>query len=258
MKTCNSNLVDTHAHLDFEHFDDDRENVIKTCKEKLKAVINSGAGYEGNKRTLKLSKEYNDFIFSCLGLHPTHDQEDVNKVYKQIEDEEDKILGVGEIGLDYYHHKEKEKRGEQEERFREMLELAERIEKPVVIHSRDAEKKALQVLSEFDPKTVVMHCFNGGLSRAKEAIERGYFISISTQVLYSNRVKLLARQLPLKNLLLETDSPFLGKGKRNVPWRIEKSLKIISELREEDEDELEAQFYENTLKAFPDLRGRIE
>lgn len=250
-------LIDAHAHLDFEQFDEDREQVIANCKQELTGVIVSGSNADHNQATLDLTKRHPNFLFPCLGLHPIHEQQDLSTIQSQIKQNKQTLVAVGEIGLDYHHAREEETRQAQEKNFKRMLELAGELGKPVVIHARDAEKRALELLDSYEAPQVMLHCFNGRLELAEEGVDRGYFIGITTQVLYSSRVKQLARELPAESLLLETDSPFLAEGQRNVPNNIKKSLKTIVELKRGKEsldgERLAEIIFDNTLTMFPDL-----
>ncbi len=253
---CMQKLVDVHCHLDFEQFDPDREKIIEECKEKLRAVVNSGTSLKGNKRTMKLAEENKNFIFPALGLHPTYleqmNRSDIEEVKKFILENKDKIVAVGEIGIDYFHFKDKEVREKHKEIFKEFLDLAEKINKPVVIHSRDADKHALRILENYNLKAI-MHCFNGNLQLMEKAQNLGFYISVSTQVLYSKRVKEIVQNVDLNKILLETDSPFLGGSERNYPWNIYNSLNKISEIREIDPEKLSKIVEKNTLKIFPQI-----
>ncbi|PSH02346.1 MAG: hypothetical protein BRC26_01030, partial [Nanohaloarchaea archaeon QH_8_44_6] len=131
--------IDAHCHLDFESFDEDREEVIEYCKKSLKFAVNAGSNIEHNKSALELQKKHPDFIVANLGLHPTYTDD-----FNQVEDIKQQIrendpVAIGEIGLDYHHVEDREIREKQEEVFTELLELAEELGKPVVVHSRNAE-----------------------------------------------------------------------------------------------------------------------
>lgn len=253
MKTNNSGMIDTHSHLSLDQFEEDREQVIDKCKEKLSAVIVSGADLESNRQVLKLSRRHSDFLFPTLALDPTKPSHNLNKFKQQVQAHSEEMVGLGEIGLDYHHVQEKEERKEQREKFQKLLEFAQSRDEPVVIHSRDAEKDVLRLLEKINIEQAVLHCFNGTIEQAKEGCSMGYYVSISTQVLYSKRVKELAENLPLNKILLETDSPFLYREERNVPWNIKESLEKIADLREESKEEIREQIFENTLEVFPDL-----
>jgi TatD DNase family protein len=248
-------LIDNHCHLDFRQFDDDRDEVIERCRERLKAVINSGSEPAANRRALRLVEEYPDLVHPCIGAHPSKmdrvQEYGVDAIREDVRDERERIVALGEIGLDYHHEKTDEGRARQEEAFIPLLELAEELDLPAVIHSRDAEKRCLEILSSYDPPEVVMHCFNGNLDLVRESVDRGYWISVSTQVLYSSRVRSIVEEAPADCIMLETDAPFLYPGdERNEPWRVHESLAKIAEIRGEDEEVLGSQFNRNTSQAY--------
>jgi len=250
-----SKLIDNHCHLDFPQYDGDRDTIIQRCREKLKAVINSGSDIDANKRVLQLAAQHPDFIHPCIGAHPTKiesiGQKGLEDVKASIREHQDRIVAVGEIGLDYFHHKEDSMREEQEDYFKPLLQLAEELDLPAVIHSRDAEKRCLEILSSYNPPEVIMHCFNGNQQTVQESIDRGYWISVSTQVLYSSRVEEIVSNTPSDRILLETDAPFLYPGdQRNEPWRIHESLDTIAGIKEEEKEVLGEQFNKNTEEAY--------
>lgn len=242
--------VDAHCHIDFEHYDDDREEVIDEAKEKLEFIVNAGSNFENNEEVLKLSREHEDFIVPNLGLHPTYTDS-----FDELEDLKEQIRGerpaaVGEIGLDHHHISEKKVRKRQEKVFREMLELAEELNLPVVVHSRDAERKAVNILKEYALPEVMLHCFNGKPELAQEAVEEGMTIGTTTQVLYSNRVQDIVKALNVEDILLETDSPFLYRGERNSPVNVVESVEKIAEIKDLDEDEVVKASTENAVSIF--------
>ena len=248
-------LIDNHCHMDFPHFDEDREEVLQTCREKLDLIVNCGSSPETNISTLELASENPGFVYPCIGLHPTRtadmDDEDLEKIKKDIEYYSDRIVGVGEIGMDFHHEKDDGGREKQKRFFREFLEMAEKLEKPAVVHSRDAEKQVMEILEDYEVPSVIMHCFNGSIELAKEAVDRGYYISVSTQVLYSKRVQRIVEETPKDRILLETDSPFLYPGdERNFPYNVHESLEKIADIRDEGLEELGEQFNRNTRKAY--------
>ncbi|MFB6191547.1 MAG: TatD family hydrolase [Candidatus Nanohaloarchaea archaeon] len=221
--------VDTHCHLDFEAFDEDRKEVIDRCGERLEFVVNAGREPESNRKSIELEEE-NDCVVANLGLHPTHTGsfDEIDTVKQQVREHDP--AAVGEIGLDHHHVTDPDTRNRQEEVFRQMLELARELQKPVVVHSRDAESRAVEILEEFT-EDVMLHCFNGTADLAERAAGNGMYIGVTTQVLYSNRVQQIAEKIPLDRLLLETDSPFLYRGERNEPANVEESAEKIAELK---------------------------
>lgn len=223
--------VDAHCHLDFEQFDEDREKVISEAKQKLKFVVNAGSNIEHNKATLELNQKHPGFVKPALGLHPcyTDDFDQLEEVKQQIREHDP--VAIGEIGLDHHHINEKELRERQEEVFRELLQLAEDLQKPVVIHSRSAEKKAVEIVKEYSLPNVMLHCFNGTPKLAEEATESDMTIGVTTQVLYSERVQNIVERLNIDEIMVETDSPYLYRGERNTPVNILESIDKIAELK---------------------------
>ncbi len=229
--------ADCHCHLDFEQFDHDREDVIERCQERLEFTVNAGSNIEHNRAALDLQENYPGTMVANLGLHPVYTEsfDELEEVKQQIREE--LPAAIGEIGLDHHHVTASREKERQEEVFRSLLELAEGQNLPVVVHSRDAEREVVDILKEHDLPGVMLHCFNGTVSLAKEAVENGMIIGVTTQVIYSDRVEELAREIPLENILLETDSPYLF-GDRNEPVNVEKSAKRIAELKDREREKV--------------------
>ncbi len=244
--------VDTHCHLDFDQYDDDREEVVAECAERLEAVVNVGTDPDRNRASLDLARAH-DHVHATVGLHPTRvldvDRETVEEVAAQVRDHADDIVAVGEIGLDYHHVRDPDGRARQADIFRELLAVAEDVGLPVALHTRDAERDAFDVVQEYSPPVVVQHCFNGEPSLALEAVDAGQYVSVSTQVLYSNRVQDIAEVVPLDRILLETDAPFLYRGERNVPWHVAESAETIAEIKEVAVDEVVERTTRNAREA---------
>ncbi|PSG99955.1 MAG: DNase [Nanohaloarchaea archaeon SW_4_43_9] len=242
--------VDAHCHLNFERFDDDREKVVERSKKELEFVVNAGSNMETNKKALKLGENYPGFIIPNLGLHPTYTN-DFNQLaeIKQMIREEDPVA-VGEIGLDHYHVKRDKFQKKQKKVFRKMLELAEELDKPVVIHSREAEKKVFEIVQKYSIPEIMFHCFNGQPELAEKAAEENIKIGFTTQVLYSNRAQELAKRIELDNMLLETDSPFLYRGDRNEPLNVKESVEKIAELKQVKREEVVEKTTRNARNIF--------
>lgn len=230
--------VDAHCHIDFDQYEDNREEVIERSQGKLEFIVNAGSCIENNKEGLKLQSKYPDFIIANLGLHPTYTDkfDQLDEIKEQIRD--NNPAAVGEIGLDHHHVSDESVRDRQKEVFREMLALAEDLERPVVIHSREAEREAVDIISEYDLPGVMLHCFNGSPELAEKAVEKGFLIGVTTQVLYSNRVQEIVDKIDIENLLLETDSPFLYRGERNEPLNVIESSQKIAEIKNMESEEV--------------------
>jgi len=169
-------VIDSHCHLDFKQFNKDRDAVLQRARDSgVVLMINSGVDYSTNRRSLELAKKY-DFIFATLGLSPNTldglSEDDLNKLLEQIKDNASQAVGIGEAGLDYYHCKDAPGRERQAQVFGKVIELAKSQNLPLVIHSRDAEQQALDMVKHLDK--VVFHCYSGSLATMKEAVDRGF------------------------------------------------------------------------------------
>jgi len=242
--------VDAHCHLDFDRFDEDREEVIERAKQKLEFVVTAGCNHSRNRNALELQDNYPEKVVANLGLHPTFNDsfDELNSIKKQIR--ENDPAAIGEIGLDHYHITEEKKRGRQREIFEEMLKLAEELDKPVVVHSREAEKKAANILKDYSVPGIILHCFNGQPELAEEAAEEGMKIGITTQVLYSSRVQDIVETLKLEDMILETDSPFLYPDGRNEPVNVNESAEKIADIKNMDKEEVIKATTENAEEIF--------
>lgn len=242
--------VDSHCHLDFEQFDSDREKVLERCKEQLEFVVNAGSNLKHNQAALQLEEEYPDLVVANLGLHPTYTEsfDQLEEIKRQVREHEP--AAIGEIGSDHHHVTDEDLRERQEDVFREMLELAEEINLPVIVHSRDAEEKAVEILKEYSLPGVMLHCFNGSPELAEEAVAEGMKIGVTTQVLYSKRVQQIVKRIDLESLLLETDSPFLYQGERNEPVNVAESAEKIAEIKQVDEGVVIRKTTENAEEFF--------
>ena len=246
-------VIDSHCHMDFKQFNKDRNLVLERARNSgVERMINSGVDFSTNQRSLELAKKY-DFISVTLGLSPNTleglNETDLNKLLAQIKDNAGQAVGIGEAGLDYYHTKDAAARDRQAQVFRKVIDLAGSLNLPLVIHSRDAEQQALDMVKHLEK--VVFHCYSGSLSTMKEAIDRGYYISIATNLCRSPRHQILARNVDLNHLLVETDSPFLSPRKgRNEPCFVQDSVSLIAKIRNTEPQEIARITSDNTKRIY--------
>ena len=241
-------LVDVHAHLSSKQFSSDLDGVIKRCKNKgVIKIISNGLTFKSNLRVLEISKQY-DIVEAALGLHPMfvlkeNLQENLDLIIKN----KDRIIAIGEIGMDFLQgNKDK-----QRVNFNKMIESGERFKKPVIVHSREAEKEVVSILENSSLSKVIMHYFTGDLNLAKKIEGNGWYFSIPGTLLISKGMQDLVKQVSINNLLTETDSPFFGVGDdRNEPWFVFEIVKKIAEIKKMDEKEVESVIYENYKKIF--------
>ncbi|UCC91319.1 MAG: TatD family hydrolase [Candidatus Aenigmatarchaeota archaeon] len=246
-------MIDIHAHLCFGDYDKDMEQVIARCKEELAGVIVSSARYDEGLKTLSLTSKHPGFLFPTLGFHPTEGGKDPKKITELIKSNSERIVGVGECGMDFHWEHNPEKQQKQKEIFSKFIELAEKLSKPLVIHSWDAENECFEMVKD-SKVDVVFHCFSGKRDLANEIVSRGFYISISTQVLFSKNIRKISKDIPMDKLLLETDSPFLSPDKekdpRNYPWNIKLAAEKIAEIRGISKNEVLEKAKENAIRVF--------
>ena len=247
-------IIDSHCHLDFKKFNNDREDSIERAKlNGVTEIINSGIDYQTNISTLELSDKY-PHIHATLGLSPMlasrSEYSEVGSVLSQIEQNLDKAIGIGEAGMDYYHCKKDVEKERQLDTFKKIVEMADCFDKPLVIHGRDAEDKILSLVQHLD--NVVFHCYSGSAETMKKITDIGYYISIATLVCFSQHHQSLVKDLPLEKMLLETDSPYLSphRGKRNEPSFIVNSVETIANILNVDASYIAQKTTENTRRVF--------
>ncbi|ADG12965.1 YchF/TatD family DNA exonuclease [Methanocaldococcus infernus] len=233
--------VDSHCHIEDKAFNKVRDSLIK---EDLK-IITSGVGLGGIKRALECYEKYN--IYLTLGFHPADvkaDDKIIDRCYNIIKENRDKILAVGEIGMDI----KRENYERQKEVFLKFMNLAIEINKPIVLHARGFEEELFK-LSE---TKAMFHCYSGSLELAKDIGESGNLISLSTLVCFSSHHKKLAEKLDIDYLTTETDSPYLSpiKGEKNKPENVKLVVRELAKLKEMDEEEVKDIIYKNTSKFF--------
>lgn len=246
-------IIDSHCHLDFPKFNRDREETIERARQTgVVRMINSGIDYSTNKASLELSRKY-DFIHATLGLSPQMvpdaSEEKISQILSQIERNIDRAVGVGEAGLDFHYCQTESGRQKQIDVFRKVIEIARKYNKTLVIHGREAEDIALQLTRDLE--TVVFHCYGGSLETMQEIVDAGHFVSVPTLVCFSEQHQSIAKHLPLENMLIETDSPYLSPRKgRNEPAFVADSVPRISALKGIEASEVARTTMQNTLRAF--------
>lgn len=231
-------LIDSHAHLIDEMYKEDLQEVINRCQENgIEIVVNIGYSEETSKQAIELANKY-DWMYAVIGLHPDECNAKADVEFLKDLARNSKVVAIGEIGLDY-HYDETNKEN-QAKYFIEQIKLANELNLPVVIHSRDADMDMLKILKENKIQTkFVMHCFSSSVEVAKEILKLGGYISLAGTVTFKNAKNLLevAKIVPEDKLLVETDCPYLtpepNRGKRNEPSNVLYTAKKIAEIRGE-------------------------
>ncbi|MFH2020387.1 MAG: TatD family hydrolase [archaeon] len=255
-------LIDVHCHLDAYTFPDVSE-VIERCRKNNVLAFAAGLDPVTNKQVLALQETYPDVIYPCLGLYPrdalkketenTDEKLDLDydpdEVLKFIEEHKTRIIAVGEVGMDFKNGTDFK---EQERVFRNVVALAIKINKPLIVHSRKAEKEVIDILEEFNYKKIVMHCFCGSHKLVRRIRENNWYFSIPTSIVRDEHFQMIVKETPLSLLLTETDSPFLSpfKDQRNEPSFVIETIKVIAKLKSLTEEDVATLLYRNCQYLF--------
>lgn len=221
-------LFDTHAHLDFSRYKQDRDQVLKRASAAgVTQILNVGADLKSSHRSVNLA-DNNAGVFAAVGVHPheasTYDLETAKELNELARAE--KVVAVGETGLDY--HYDNSPRSDQRQAFRSQLRLAQKLDMPVIIHSREAEEDTLDILQEEwqNNQGAVVHCYSSSKEMAKELVKKGFYLGFTGLITFSNLewLRRIVSATPLEQILIETDSPYMSpepeRGKRNEPARV--------------------------------------
>ena len=248
-------LIDTHCHLYYDSIKKDIQTVLDRAEEQgVNKFICVGTNTTDSAESLKIAANF-DNVYASAGVHP-HDAKDAPGDYlKQIRDllQFDKMVAVGEMGLDYFRNISPP--DVQKKVFREQMELAHQINKPVIFHNRDADEDVIKILSEFPGVVGVSHCFSSDLKTAKVFLDMGFYISFSGNLTFKNSLlPEVAKEIPLNKIMVETDSPFLSpvpfRGKPNEPGRTLFVAKKLAEIHELTLEEIAEKTSENAAKLF--------
>lgn len=228
---------ESHAHFDSRRFREDREELLGLLPAAgIDYIINVGCDMKSSKESIRLAERY-DYIYASVGIHP-HELNDMSS--QTIEElrklsTHKKVVAIGEIGLDYYY--DSHPRELQRFWFRQQLRLAESVNKPVIIHSRDASQETFDIISSCNVRRGVIHCYSGAAPMAVDYANMGFYIGIGGVITFSNAKKLVevVEALPLERILIETDSPYLSpnpnRGKRNDSRNLQYVVEKIAELK---------------------------
>ncbi|MGM7684072.1 TatD family hydrolase [Cytobacillus sp. Hm23] len=251
-------LFDTHAHLNATQFDEDVVDVINRAKmEGVSHIVVVGFDRQTITRAMELTEMY-DFIYAAVGWHPVDAIDMVDEDLSWIEElaSHPKVIAIGEMGLDYYW--DKSPKDVQKEVFRKQIKLAKKVSLPIIIHNREATADVLQILEEENAEQVggIMHCFTGSVEVAKKCIDMNFYISLGGPVTFKNakKPKEVAKDIPLENLLIETDCPYLAphpyRGKRNEPSYVKYVAESIAHLKGITVEEVSEKTTLNAKKLF--------
>lgn len=264
-------LIDIHCHLDHEYYKDNLNQLLKEFKEENILVITNGVDFNTNLFCLKLAKE-NKNILAALGFYP-EDALDRETYFKDSEIHEKKklkdsldlmkkykkdFIAFGEVGLDLFQGKDIEN---QKDALNRIIKIAIEQNKPIIIHSRKAEKELINFLEDkkLNPDKIILHCFSGKKSIINQAIEKGFNFSIPANITRNEIFQYIAKSAPLTKIFTETDGPYLSPDKNqdgsfsiNHPRNIRGTIKKIAEIKKLPEEQIETQIEENFNRVFKD------
>jgi len=248
-------MIDAHAH--FEFYKRDAPKVIEECRKELRAVVDSITEYRKTHvwKSWEMLKPYFGFVIPTLGYHPNEARrgnwEKVGKVESFIREHSEEIVAIGEVGLDYHYAENERQRENQRRIFKHFLELALELDLPVVIHAREAEREAFEMVQRAGVRAY-FHSFSGSVELAKEIAENRHPIGINTGIVFIPKVKAVAEALEIENILVETDAPYMSpvKGERNTPCNVRVVIEEVAKLKGADFEEVEGITERNALKFF--------
>lgn len=251
-------IFDTHAHFDDEAFNEDRYDLLGRMRENgVGRIVNSGASKESNILTKQLATDF-DFVWASFGIHPTYAAEWTDDYERELEKmcQWERCVAVGEIGLDYYW--DDSTPAEQKVCFEAQMDLAKRIGKPIVVHSREAAQDTYDIMKGIGAETIggTIHCFSYGKEMAKLFVDMGYYIGVGGVITFKNSRKLkeVVEYLPLESILLETDCPYLAptpyRGKRNDSSMLHYVVEEIANIKGVSKEVVEEITWANACKLY--------
>lgn len=248
-------FFDSHSHYNDEKFDEDREKILHEIYEAgITKIIVAGYDIESSKKAIDLSNKY-DFIYAIYGISPNDILKIENEIIKQIKEIEDiakadKVVGIGEIGLDYYWNKENKEL--QQMAFINQIKLANKLNLPIIIHTREAVMDTIRILKENTPsKKGVFHCCPLNKELVKEGLKLGFYISLAGPITFKNSKNAdeIIQMIPLEKMLIETDSPYLApepnRGTRNDSRNLKYLVEKIAQVKQIEPEKIAEITYNN-------------
>ena len=275
-------LIDTHAHINFEAFKEDYGEVIKrSFDNNIGGVINIGTRLDNSKKAVEIAEEFAKGqslgkVYAAIGFHPDHlDEINIEEIDTEIEKfkklaKHPKVIAIGEIGLDNYYFRSgklkdtRDNHNKAAKIFEKFIELANEVELPVIIHSREAEEETIAKLTANSKQLTggVVHCFSGSLDFAKKILDLEFYIGFTGIITYPNAEDLrkVVKEVPIEKILIETDCPFLSpqkyRGKRCEPWYVSEIAEKIAEIKDISFEEVAKITTKNAKKLFKTMEGK--
>jgi TatD DNase family protein len=246
--------IDIHSHTFFPDFKKDQNEIENRALEQGVWFMNVGTDLNTSEKTLEIANKYQKGVYSCIGLHPTHSKDEIFNIEQYTKLAlNPKVKAIGECGLDYFRM-EKDSKDKQIDIFRKQIELSIQVNKPLMLHIRDAYEDALLVLKQYPKARGNVHFFAGNYEIAKQFIELGFTLSFTGVITFANSYDEVIKNIPLNMIMSETDCPFVSpipyRGKRNEPVYVKEIVKRIAEIRNEDIDTVKRALVINAIRVF--------
>ncbi|OPZ93973.1 MAG: putative deoxyribonuclease YcfH [Firmicutes bacterium ADurb.Bin419] len=251
-------LFDTHAHYDDEKFTEDRYEVIENAhRSGISYIINAATDLKSCEESLAFARKY-EYVYAAVGIHPHEvgDIDDITLLKLSELAKEDKVVAIGEVGLDYYY--DTAPRETQRHWFAKQINLARDLMLPIIVHDRDAHQDSVDIIKSQKACDIggVFHCYSGSMEMAKELVDYNFYISVGGSLTFKNARKLLevVRWIPIDRLLIETDSPYLTpephRGKRNDSSYVRFVAEKVAEIKQMDYEEVAEATLKNAKELF--------
>jgi len=246
-------LFDAHTHIDMNHFQHDRDRVIQRAKESgLVGMVTSSISPASFRRTLGIVEKFTNYVFHSAGCSVSQlTPDDAAKIIDLTRKYSRNIVAIGEVGLDFHWIKDPQGRTAQEPLLVQFIELAKEFDLPIVIHSRKAEQRATEILEKEFAGDVLMHCFDGPPELSKRVADNGWYITLPANFTRSKRRVAAARTLPLKQIMLETDGPYLSPTpERNEPANIRFGCESLASILEQPMEYIAEVTTQNSMRFY--------
>lgn len=268
-----SRFIDIHAHTNFNVFSNDRDAVIRRALDNDTWVINVGTQQDTSRLAVQIAEQYDRGVYAIIGLHPVHtnksyhDEQELGEGNKEFTSrgeifdtafytdlaKSDKVVGIGECGLDYYRA-DPESKEKQEKAFRTQIELALLLDVPVMLHVRDAYDDVLKILDDYPNARGDVHFFAGDVETAKRFLDKGFYLSFTGVITFAKEYEEVVKFVPLDRIITETDCPYVApapyRGKRNEPVYVQEVTKKVAEIKKLPAEEVQQQIFENARQLF--------
>lgn len=246
-------LIDTHAHLNFSQYAEDRDEVARRAREAGIGIINVGTDQKTSQFAVELAQKYEN-TWATIGLHPTDFSEGFDSDFYLNLARSEKVVGIGECGLDYFHQKNPEEQAKQKEIFVKQVHLANEVGKPLMLHIRNAYRDAYEILRSEATVKGNAHFFAGTWDEAKWFLDLGFTLSFGGVITFVRDYDEVIKNTPLEMILTETDCPFVApapyRGKRNEPSYLPEIVKKLAEIKGESEGQVASATLENARRIF--------